>query len=96
MAGDPKWVFTCATGRSIENDPLNNAKQIPKCNSGAGSWIQINHWTEQEIQDLVVIEPNEIDPEQAAEAWGVGFTVVSIGLLIAAGFRAVVNLLRDL
>lgn len=101
MPADPKWVFTCATGRSIGNDPFEAGKQIPKCNSGAGSWIQINQWTEEDIRALAAEEGtigdfdvNQLTAQDLLAPWGAGFTVMATGLVIVLACRALLRALR--
>lgn len=82
------WVYTCPSagqGEAVVSTGFLTSARVPSCSAG-GAWIQLSDST------AVVAELNH---EDLAEAWGAGFVVMGIGLLLAWSMRAVIGLVKS-
>ena len=87
-------VFVCAgvDGQTIDNGRTTSGlsadlRQVPHCPSG-GTWTVIEY-----------VDPSTLDTtldlNQLSMAFGSGFSVVGVGLLLAFAVRVVVRSVRD-
>lgn len=86
-------VFVCpgGNGTTIANTSgqlINDGRQVPHCPSG-GTWQTV------ELGGNVSVGDQPLDHAQLAEAFGAGFVILGIGLVMAFAVRLIVRSVRD-
>lgn len=87
------YVFVCQTqnGTTINNGIglAADARQVPHC-PGTGTWQTITY-----AEPAGAFNPADLDPATLAQAFGSGFVVVSVGLLLAFALRLIIHMVRN-
>lgn len=77
-------VYVCPQGSQSTTASLGN--ETARCVTGRGAWV--------EYRPSEAFDPATLDVPGLGQAWGAGFTVMGVGLVIAWSFRAVLEALK--
>jgi len=83
-------VWTCPGGSERINVTgfAPNRVETAQCSEGPGVFV--------EYVEPMQFDPSALNLPALGQAWGAGFTVMGVGLVIAWGFRAVLEALKGL
>lgn len=80
-------VWTCASGGSTATETLST-RQRPTCSAGQGAYVSIEQHPEFDVSQL-----NAAD---LGQAFGAGFSVVAMAVLVSLPLRIIVKAIRDM
>lgn len=82
-------VYQCSEGWGTQAGTVSGGglKDIPNCNPGKGSWVELEY-----IQPF---DPSQLNPADLGATFAVGFVVVATAVLISIPVRVIVRAVKD-